>query len=151
VKYAIGSVVLLALGGIACGGRAASHTVPVPAAPSTAVEQFLAAVQTKDLATMGQLWGPSRGPAAESMNKDELHKRLTIMQTILVHERYTLEVANAVVATPDEQLIRVRLERNGCQPVVPFTVVRYRSGWLVKAIDLEAAGNPARSCRSSTP
>jgi len=45
-----------------------------------------------------------------------------------------------------QRIVKVRLTRKGCQPVVPFTLVRWKNGWLVKNIDLPSAGNPARSC-----
>ena len=45
-----------------------------------------------------------------------------------------------------QRIVRVRLTRKGCQPVVPFTTVQWKKGWLVKNIDLSAAGNPARAC-----
>jgi hypothetical protein len=139
------SVVLLA-GLAACGAGQSSGTAPRAESPSAAVEGFLAAVHANDLASLGQHWGTSRGPAAEWMDREVLHQRLTIIQSLLAHERFTIEPGNAP-ASPDRPVIHVRLRRKGCEPVVPFTLVRYRDGWLVEDVKLEAAGNPARSCQ----
>jgi hypothetical protein len=129
---------------MACG-RPAS-TAPAPSDPAAAVTGFLAAVKANDLAAMGQRWGTDRGPAAQWMDREVLHQRLTVIQTMLMHERFALEPGNAP-STPDNPVLHVRLFRQGCQPVVPITLVRYRGGWLVQNVALEAAGNPARSCQ----
>lgn len=131
---------LLAL--TACGsGRA----YPAPAEPEAAVRQFLAAVQANSLTAMGEVWGTDRGPAVSYMDRQEMEQRLTVMRTYLQHDRYEFVVGNAS-GTSAERVVQVRLFRGNCRPVVPFTVVRYRSGWLVQQMDLEAVGNPQRAC-----
>ena len=134
----------VALLGAGCSRRPAA-TGPIPQDPTVVVEQFLAAVKANNLSTMGTLWGTEKGPASRTMARSDLEKRLTVIQSYLVHERYAIERTDPGV-TSDERVVRVRLTRLGCTPVVPFTVARYRTGWLVSGIDLEAAGNPRRSC-----
>ena len=147
MKLAPAPVLLLAgLVAMACGGGRSSTTMPRPESPTAAVEGFLAAVRANDLASMGQRWGTDRGPAARWMDREVLHQRLTVIQTLLSHERFALEPGNAP-STPDKPVLHVRLFRHGCQPVVPITLVRYQGGWLVENVALEAAGNPARSCQ----
>lgn len=137
---------LTALLASACGGR--SGQAPAPDDPASAVTAFLAAVQANDLAAMGRLFGTAdRGPAPGWMERDELNKRLTVIRSVLQHESYALEPGNDPGAGAPRQVIRVRLTRKGCQPVVPFTLARHADGWLVAAVDLEAAGNPARTCQ----
>jgi hypothetical protein len=114
--------------------------------PGAVVEQFLAASKANDLQRMGRLWGTDRGPAAGRMRREELQKRLSVIHTYLEHESYVLEPGSSPADTDNERVVRVRITRKGCTPVVPFTVVRWKDGWLVKAIDLEAAGNPALPC-----
>ena len=63
-----------------------------------AVESFLAAVKTADLQTMSALWGNAKGPAREKFSRDELEKRLVIMQCSLQHDRW-----NFVEAAPRPQ------------------------------------------------
>jgi hypothetical protein len=81
------------------------------------------------------------------MKNDELQKRLTVMRSVLVHDSFAIEPGTRPGSDSDERVIRVRLTRGNCTPVVPFTARQYRGRWIVSAIDLEAAGNPARSCR----
>lgn len=133
-----GAVLALA----ACGGGPA---YPAPAEPEAAVRGFLEAVKANSLPAMGELWGTSSGPAVSFMDRREMEQRLTIMQSYLRHERYEIVVGNAI-GTASERVIQVRLFNGSCEPVVPFTVVRYRSGWLVGQVDLESVGNPQRRC-----
>ena len=133
----------------ACGGVG---TVPPPASPEGAVRGFLDAVHASSLSRMGELWGSERGPARTYMKRDELEQRLTVMRTYLRHEKYeVLEPQGVPAASGVGRTVRVRLQRNGCVPVVPFTVVPYGGGWLVSNIDLAQAGNPARPCGPAKP
>jgi hypothetical protein len=130
---------------VACGGP---QSVAAPASPEASVRGFLNAVKANSLAAMSELWGSARGPARTYMNREELDQRLTVIRTYLAHERFEiLESQSALPPGPDgRRSLQVRLTRNGCTPVVPFTVVPYRGGWLVSDIDLSAAGNPQRRC-----
>ncbi len=109
----------------------------------------MAAVQANSLVAMSELWGGRRGPAAGYMDAEELEQRLTVIQTYLEHERYEILRVNEprLDDRQNQRTIEIRLSRKGCTPVVPITVIRYRDGWLVNQIDLEAAGNPVRRCR----
>lgn len=132
----------------ACAGKSVS-TAPLPSDPVTAVQQFLAGVKANDLAAMGDAWGSDRGPASGWMDANQLHQRLAVMQRVLAFETYSIGQDGVQAGRSDsERIVRVQLSRNGCAPVVPFTTRRYRDGWLVSAIDLDAAGNPQRSCGS---
>jgi hypothetical protein len=130
---------------VACGGP---RSVAAPASPEAAVRGFLNAVRVNSLPTMSELWGSTRGPARTYMNREELDQRLTVIRAYLTHESFEiLESQSAFPPGPDgRRSLPVRLTRNGCTPVVPFTVVPYGGGWLVSDIDLSAAGNPQRRC-----
>ncbi len=113
---------------------------------------FLSAARAGDITTMGRLWGSSDGPGADHLEREELEQRLTVMRVYLEHEEYSI-VPGARDPTirleEGERLVAVRLTRRGCSPVVPFTMVPYRGGWLVRNVSLEAAGNPARACQTT--
>ena len=143
-----GAALALLVTTAACGGSAGSR--PAPESPAATVTAFMEAVHANRLVTMGDLWGSTRGPARSYMDRNELEQRLTVIRTYLVHESFTILESNEAVlrAAPGERVLSVRLVRGNCRPVVPFTLVQHRSGWLVKAIDLEAVGNPARRCGS---
>jgi hypothetical protein len=143
------SVLALALATAACGGGAhqvvSNGTAPVE--PEAAVRAFMNAVKSNSLVGMRDLWGSEKGPAATYLNAQDVEKRLTVIRAFLDHDRFEFAQPNEVdPANSAQRIVKVRLSRKGCQPVVPFTTVRWNSGWLVKNIDLSAAGNPARAC-----
>ena len=132
---------------LALAACARTPEVPPPASPEAAVRGFLDAVSANSLSRMGELWGSSRGPARSYMKHDELEQRLTIIRTYLQHDKYEiLESQGAPATLAGGRTVRVRLDRGGCAPVVPFTLVPYAGGWLISNIDLAQAGNPARRC-----
>ncbi len=141
------AILAIALTGPSCGGR--GNEPPAPSAPEAAVRGFLNAVRANSLLAMGDLWGTAKGRASRSMDRDELEERLTVIRIYLKHEEF--EILQPEEALPRGELntrvVRVRLTRAGCAPVVPFTVVRWRGGWLVSSIELAAVGHPARPCR----
>ena len=141
----------LALAGLAgCGGRG-KVAETAPANPEAAVRAFMDAVKANSLIAMRDLWGSERGPAAGYMNPREVEQRLTVIRTFLDHERFEFDQPNSVdPANSLQRIVRVRLTRKGCRPVIPITTVQWNKGWLVKNIDLSAAGNPARSCEPGT-
>jgi hypothetical protein len=131
-----------------CAGKQAPAGT-LPDSPTAVVQRFLEAVRQNDVATMGRLWGDAgKGPAnAWFKPPDELQKRLMVIRSILVYEKYALDPIGVLPGTAEGQrIVRVHLTRNKCEPVVPFTVAPYRGGWLVVDIDLAAAGNPVRVC-----
>jgi hypothetical protein len=134
---------------VSCGSHV-SPRGPAPTAPDATVVAFLSAVRDNDLQDMAGLWGTSRGLAADQMDSKALEQRLTVTRIYLEHEEYAIVErptdAVARAANDDEQIIWVRLTRRGCTPVVPFTLVRFGNQWLIRNIDLEAAGNPERRC-----
>lgn len=134
-----------------CGPRGAGSNVPPPADPEATVRGFLNAVSANSIAGMSQLWGTSSGPASERMDRTTLEQRLTVIRIYLEHEDYTIvpgDPAAGISVDPGERVVFVRLSRRGCTPTVPFTLVPHGGGWLIRDIDLAAAGNPSRRCGS---
>ena len=151
IAQALGVLGISALGAsvVSCASGG-SATVPPPSDPTATVVSFLAAVQEGDLARMAQLWGGSGGLTADRIDATQLAQRLTVMSIYLEHEEYAILSGTGdptVALRPGERLVRVRLTRKGCQPVVPFTLAPYQGGWLIRDIKLEDAGNPARVCQ----
>ena len=58
--------------------------------PSAAVEQFLNAVRSQDIQAMSVNFGTSRGPSRDNMNRDELEKRLIILQCYFNHDKFRI-------------------------------------------------------------
>ena len=139
----------LAATGVACGSGGGS-SAPQPANPEATVIAFLSAVREHDMGAMEQMWGSSSGLASDRMDGQTVEQRLTVMRIYLAHEEYTIvpRPTDMLVDTQSgEQVVYVRLTRKGCTPTVPFTVAPYRGGWLIRNVDLQAAGNPERRCQ----
>lgn len=145
-------IALVAAGiGAACSGGRGGALQPVD--PTETVRTFLDAVRDSNLTAMANLWGGERGPAMGYMDREELRKRLTVIQIYLDHERYEVvqQSGLAVSGGAGEQGVTARLFRRGCIANVPFTLVRWSGRWLVNDIDLSAVGNPARGCPTVSP
>jgi hypothetical protein len=133
----------------ACSSRGGSVTIPPPVDPEATVRSFMNAVKANSLVGMGELWGTADGPASVNMERATLDQRLTVIRIYLEHESFDIVSGDPVVGAdiqPGERAVFVRLTRKGCTPTVPFTLVPYRDGWLIRNIDLAAAGNPSRRC-----
>jgi len=55
------------------------------ATPRGAVEDFLAAVRGQDLQAMSVVFGTSRGPSRDNIDREQLDKRLIILQCYFFH------------------------------------------------------------------
>jgi len=133
----------------ACSSRPTVN-VPTPTSPEAAVQQFMAAVETRDMPVMGHLWGSAeRGPASGWMKPEELERRLAVMGVYLQNDEHeVLPLAYEPLPTVSQRIVRVRITRSGCQYTVPFTLVPHGDGWLINSIDIASAGNPARTCEA---
>ncbi|HEX2721306.1 MAG TPA: hypothetical protein VHM24_00200, partial [Gemmatimonadaceae bacterium] len=55
-----------------------------------AVEQFLNAVRAQDIQAMSIIFGTGRGPSRDNMNREELEKRLVILQCYFNHDKFRI-------------------------------------------------------------
>ena len=142
--------VLVALGSLGCGSRPGA---PGPQSMTEALARFFAAVQANDLERMGTLWGTERGPAAQWMKADELHKRLAVIQKYLTHDGYRVAEGPLPVPGHDNQrTLRIELQRAGCNMIQPIDLIRAKSGaWLVYDVHLESLRNPVVGCKPPPP
>jgi len=60
------------------------------ATPQAAVERFLTAVKAQDIQAMAVIFGTSSGPARDNMNREELEKRLIILQCYFNHDKFRI-------------------------------------------------------------
>jgi len=132
----------------ACGGGG-SASAPAPSDPSATLAVFMDAVQRKDLAEMGRVWGTAQGSAAGRMRREELQQRLEVIQIYLNHESYRV-VGPAPLAPGSNAARAYQIEitrRNRCRASFPIELVQTSKGeWLVQNVNLDQAGNPARPC-----
>jgi hypothetical protein len=115
------------------------------------LSEFMAAVKANDIKRMGELWGTDRGPAAESMDRAVLQRRVTVIQKYLENKGYRVVEGPLLVPGHDElRSFKVELQRANCNQVLPIDIVRTRSGgWLVYDVHLESAGNPVGPCQQA--
>jgi len=140
-------VVLLACGG-GSGPRSAATTPVVSSAQ--AVRMFMQAAADSNLTRMGELWGSDGGPAAETGTPPDYEKRLFIMQAYLRGDSIRVVSDMAIPGDNGHRRVTIALYRQACPKQIPITMVRTKAGgWIVNAVDLNAAGNPARPCESN--
>lgn len=90
-------IALLLLVAVACRS-APTHTNPTTgavqltgaASPREAVQSFLGAVKSQDLQAMSVIWGTSKGPARDQMERAQLERRELIMQCYLSHDKFDI-------------------------------------------------------------
>ncbi len=148
---ALRSIALLAIALTGACGPGGARDVVAPTDPHAAVGEFLDAVKANNLAAMGDRWGTARGPASRTMDREELRKRLTVIQIYLNHDTFDFVPGNelGIVSADGSRTVQVRILRTGCVAVVPFRVIPWSGGWLVTEMDLTAVGNPARVCQTT--
>ncbi len=123
-----------------------SRTAPAPLAGATAgaasakesVELFMRAVKAQDLQTMSAVWGTARGPARELMGRDELEKRLIIIQCKLDHETWSFAVDKPRLVAGGKQDFQVKLRTKQSEATTSFTTIMGpESRWFVEIVDME--------------
>ena len=139
-------------------GPVAPGTAPAPAAPppvasqviggSTprlAVEQFLAAVRAQDIQAMSVVFGTSRGPARDNMDRTELEKRLIILQCYFYHDQY--RILNENPGEGSHRVFTVELTRNRLTKMPHFYTIQGPGGrWFVDNMEIAAV---REFCRES--
>jgi len=107
------------------------------ASAKAAVETFLAAVKAQDLQAMSMIWGTEAGLAREQMSRDELEKRLVIMQCNLNHDSWSYAMGVDGTTRSGEEDLRIELRQKNLKEQTIVTAVRGKNGrWFVKNIDL---------------
>jgi hypothetical protein len=143
----ISLAVVVSVAVVGCAGNSGNAVSLAPLDHSSAVRGFMDAVKSQDITTMAGLWGTRDGVAANSMDREELVRRLRVIMTYLAHDEYELSsVGNDLLGTESQRVVTVRVSRDNCVSEVPFTVVRADDGWLVQSMDLEATVSRRGNC-----
>lgn len=111
---------------------------PSGVAPALIVEQFLTAANSKDLTTMGNLFGTRDGPISRRDPKQNVEQQMFTLATILKHDDYQFEGESIVPGRQHEATQFNVLMTFGPRKVsVPFVVVQSKSsGWMVEEIGI---------------
>lgn len=130
---------------IACGGGGSPKNATPDAGPTQAVQEFMRAVADSDLTRMGQLWGTSRGSAAETGKPSDWQRRVAVMYTFL--KGATTKTLAEVERSGDKSTLAVEVSRPDCRKRIPWTLERTKDDrWMISSIELGALGTPGRPC-----
>ena len=103
-----------------------------------AVEAFLTAVRAQDLRGMSAVWGNDKEPTAAHVKRDELEKRLIVMQCMLAHDKWAYSEERARLITGGRQEYLVTLQQKQLTGKTTFTTVVGQGGrWFVEDIKLD--------------
>jgi hypothetical protein len=104
--------------------------------PRKAVEAFLAAVRAQDLQAMSVIWGTSRGPARDVVDRAQLERRELIMQCYLNHDKF--QILSEAPSQGEARSFAVSLTKGQLTRETSFTTVRGPSDrWYVLEAQLE--------------
>jgi len=110
-----------------------------------AVQQFLTAVNAKDIQAMGTVFGTNKGPARETVDRTELEKRLIILSCYFAHD--SARTLGEDRGTQGHREVRVELNKGNMSRQTTFYTIQGPGGrWYVDNMDIAAVrdfcGNP---------
>jgi hypothetical protein len=116
--------------------------------PEAAVQQFLFASKASDLQAMSAVWGDQESPTRDRVSRQELERRLLIIECHLRADESRIGPSEAGEA--GRVLYRVSLTKGDLQASPLFTTVRnLKDGrWYVENIDLSVL---QKFCSASMP
>ncbi len=113
--------------------------------PRMAVEQFLAAVRAQDLQAMSAVFGTTRGPSRDNMDREQLDKRLIILQCYFYHDKFRILGENPGEAGHRVFLVELTRGRLTRSPRF-YTIQGPRDRWFVDNMEIAAV---REFCRES--
>ena len=136
-------IALLLLVAVACRSTPV-HTDPTTgavqltgaASPHDAVQSFLGAVKSQDLQAMSVIWGTSKGPARDQMERSQLERRELIMQCYLTHDKF--DIRSDTRTGDGLHKLGVALTKGNITRETSFVTVRGPSDrWYVQDVPLD--------------
>lgn len=113
--------------------------------PRMAVEQFLAAVRAQDLQAMSAVFGTSHGPSRDNMDREQLDKRLIILQCYFYHDKFRILGENP--GEGGHRVFNVELTRGRLTRTPRFYTIEGPNGrWFVDNMEIAAV---REFCRES--
>jgi len=115
------------------------------AAPQVAVDQFLKAVNLKDLQAMSTVFGTKNGPARETMDRAELEKREIILACYFAHD--SARILGDSPGLQNHRDVRVELKKGSLTRQTTFYTIKGPGDrWYVDNMDIASVrdfcGNP---------
>ena len=113
--------------------------------PRMAVEQFLAAVRAQDIQAMSVVFGTNHGPSRDNMEREQLEKRLIILQCYFNHDKY--RILGESPGESGHRVFPVQLTRGRLEKTPRFYTVQGPGGrWFVDQMEIVAV---KEFCRES--
>jgi hypothetical protein len=114
------------------------------ASPRSAVEQFLNAVRAQDIQAMSVIFGTKNGPARDNMNREELEKRLVILQCYFNHDKF--RILSELPGESGHRVVEVELSRQGNLRTPSFYAVPGpQNRWYVDNMEIAAVRDFCRN------
>lgn len=86
---------------------------------------------------MSAMWGNEKGPTADRIPREELEKRLIVMQCMMTHDSWTFAEDSPRLVTGGRQVYLVELKKQELSAKTQFTTVVGQGGrWFVEDIDM---------------
>ena len=118
-------------------GSAAAGNVTGAGSSRAAVESFLVAVKSSDLQAMSGVWGTRKGPARDLMKREELEKRLVVMQCLLMHDKWRFVEDSPRLQTAGHQQWQIELTRKSSVAKTTVNTVPGPGGrWFLEDVDV---------------
>ncbi|HJU87840.1 MAG TPA: hypothetical protein VJ672_00520 [Gemmatimonadaceae bacterium] len=153
--FAFAAIVPLTLAACSQATTTSTGSVATPATPAgmvgtttprAALEQFLDAVKSQDVQAMSQVWGTTKGAAREQIPRQELEKRILVMQCYFSHDKYRVTNDSR---TDRGHTFHVALTKGNMTRETSFYTVRGPSNrWFVENAEMD----PVKDlCRQPPP
>jgi hypothetical protein len=138
-------LVLLATAG--CRAAAIPPGSTGAASATEAVVAFLSAAKAQDIQAISEVWGNDKSLTRDMVDRQELERRLIIMNCHLRHDESRLSPAQ--MGESGRVVINAELVKGNVRATVPFTAVKNarNNRWYVEDVDLR----PARPICNSSP
>lgn len=136
----IAAVALLALAACSQATTTSNGSLATPPAigassPRQAVDAFLGGVKAQNIQAMSQVWGTTKGPAREQIPREELEKRILVMQCYFSHDSYRVVRDQR---TERGHTFQIALTKGTVTRETAFYTVRGPSNrWFVENADMD--------------
>jgi hypothetical protein len=116
---------------------AAPSNVTGASSPRTAVELFLTAVRAQDIQAMSVIFGTKSGPSRDNMNREELEKRLVILQCYFNHDKF--RILSELPGEGGHRVVEVELTKQGNVRTPSFYAITGPSDrWYIDNMEIAA-------------
>ncbi len=128
------------IGGVASTSSGASSRGDMTgdATPRGVVELFMAGVKEQNLQKMSVAWGTAKGPARDQIDREELEKRLIVIQCMLAHDSWKFAEDEARLQAGGRREFVVEVRKRELRARTSFTTIQGPANrWYVEIVDIE--------------